>query len=167
MNANTLTTAPEGAKTKTYSVPTADYADPETRAKHLVSLIIKNAPTAKKVALNVMGEEIVINTERVLNPTEKTQSYLTDNVSAEEYRIQRELIQNASAKSVKAGHCPYVYDATADGKVEYTIPLGVPKWSAGEVKSLKHNHERKWSVQARLRAKVLANGGTLTNNGTH
>lgn len=163
---NTLS-APKGNTTKAYSIPTTEYQNDETRAKHLATLIVKNAPTAKKVVVNVMGEEIIINTERVLHPRAETQDYHTSNVSGEEYRIQRELINNTSASSIKKGHCPYVYDATADGKVEYTIPLGVPKWSAGEVKNIQHNHERKWSVQARLRARLVAKGVPLTNNGTH
>lgn len=143
------------------SIPASEYADPDVRATHLASLIATHAKTAKKVVVMVGGEELTFTPERILSPANRTQTYVERNITTEEYRIQKELIKNAGGKKVKEGHCPYVYDAQLDGKVEYTIPLGVPKWSAGEVKNLQHNHQKKWSVQARLRKRLADEGKTL------
>jgi hypothetical protein len=147
--------------TLSYSIPTPEYADPDVRAKHLASLIATHAKTAKKVVVEVGGETLTFTPERVLAPAQTTQTFVEKNITTEEYRIQKELVQTTGGKAVKAGHCPYVYDARADGEVEYTIPLGVPKWSAGDIKTLQHNHQKKWSVQARLRKRLADEGKTL------
>lgn len=149
---------------RTFTINRDAFYDPETRPIILAELIRRVCPTAKKVNIQLPNDEVIhLEPKRVLKPTAKTSAvdWVKGGVSEEEYAVEKELITTLGGKSVKRGDTPYVYHAKEDGSVEYDIPLATKKQMRGEIKNLQDNHERKWSVQARLRAKVLAKGGKL------
>jgi len=153
---------------RTFAINREALYDPETRPLIFAELIRRVCPTAKNVHLALPnGETINLTPKRILHLDHKANGgndWVSGGIGEEEYSIEKALIQNLGGKDVsKKGHTPYVYHAKDDGSVEYTIPAGSHPVMKGEIKHTQHLHERKWSVQARLRARVLAKGGKLND----